>query len=72
MTFIIDMITGERIVTDQPCDKLQTASATNFPAANEPLVLPALQPVCSQEIKPEPTPDIAGLDIAEILENLDD
>ena len=72
MTFIIDMITGERIATDQPCDKLQTASATHFPAANESLVLTALQPVCSQEITPEPTPDVAKLNIAEMLENLDD
>ncbi len=67
MTFIIDMITGERIATDQPVHKRQAASAINGPAANEALLAPRLQPVCSQETTPSATPEMIPVDIADLI-----
>ena len=71
MTFIIDMVTGKRIATDQPCNKQHPATAMDCPAANEILIAPALQPVCSQDIVPTTTVDIASLDIAELVSKFD-
>lgn len=68
MTFIIDMVTGKRIASDQPCDMPQVTSSIEGPAANETWIMPALQPVCNQQITPETIP----VDITAIVNKLDE
>lgn len=68
MTFIIDMVTGKRIASDQPCNTPQVSSSIDGSAANEPWVMPALQPVSSQDVTPEAIP----VDITEIVKKFEE
>lgn len=71
MTFIIDMVTGKRIASDRPCNKQHPATDMDCPAANEILIAPSLQPVCSQNIVPATSVNMAHLDITGLVSKFD-
>ena len=72
MTFIIDMITGERIFSCQPCSTQQATSNINSNAANEMLVSAEIQSINYQETVPETAPVFVNPDINTLIQKLDE